>query len=145
LQTLEGHGDSVWSVAFSPDSKRIASGSDDKTVKLWDAESGALQSTLEFANIVRQLRFSSDGFILDTDRGNIVLEPATRELEKSVDRVGLCVNDQWTGLNSQRLLRLPPNYRASRVAVDGQRVVLGHSSGGVTLLHFDRAKMLFLN
>ncbi|KPA35143.1 nwd1 protein, partial [Fusarium langsethiae] len=35
LQTLEGHGDSVTSVVFSADGQRIASGSDDNTVKIW--------------------------------------------------------------------------------------------------------------
>jgi WD40 repeat protein len=34
LQTLEGHSDSVWSVAVSHDSARLASASNDKTVKL---------------------------------------------------------------------------------------------------------------
>jgi len=33
LQTLEGHTDSVISVAFSPDGKQIVSGSDDRTVR----------------------------------------------------------------------------------------------------------------
>jgi WD40 repeat protein len=37
LQTLEGHGDYVNSVAFSHDSTRLASASLDRTVKIWDA------------------------------------------------------------------------------------------------------------
>ncbi|KAF1934812.1 hypothetical protein EJ02DRAFT_488717, partial [Clathrospora elynae] len=47
LQTLEGHGDRVSSVAFSHDSTQLASGSGDKTVKIWDASSGTCLQTLE--------------------------------------------------------------------------------------------------
>ena len=44
--TLEGHIDFVNSVAFSPDGQRIASGSNDETIKIWDAASGLEVMTL---------------------------------------------------------------------------------------------------
>ena len=40
MRTLTGHSDWVRSVAFSPDGKRVASGSDDRLVKIWDTETG---------------------------------------------------------------------------------------------------------
>ena len=40
LVSLKGHSGRVWSVAFSPDSKRLASGSEDQTVKVWDTQTG---------------------------------------------------------------------------------------------------------
>ena len=38
--TLTGHSYSVNSVAYSPDGKHIVSGSNDKTVKVWDSQTG---------------------------------------------------------------------------------------------------------
>jgi WD40 repeat protein len=62
LQTLEGHSDSVTSVAFSRDSKHLASASYDKTVKIWDANTGACLQTLEgHSRWVRSVAFSRDG------------------------------------------------------------------------------------
>ena len=61
LQTLTGHTDAVWSVAFSPDGQRIVSGSDDKTVKIWDANNGKELKTLTGHYTVWSVAFSPDG------------------------------------------------------------------------------------
>jgi WD40 repeat protein len=52
----------VCSVAFSPDGSHIASGSDDKTVQIWDAKAGVHLSTLKgHSDWVRSVAFSPDG------------------------------------------------------------------------------------
>ncbi|MFH1097608.1 MAG: hypothetical protein V1749_08940, partial [Candidatus Desantisbacteria bacterium] len=62
FKTLEGHGYSVHSVAFSPDGRYLASGSCDNTIKLWEMPSGNLLKTLEgHGNYVNSVAFSPDG------------------------------------------------------------------------------------
>ena len=56
------HNEWVSSVAFSPDGLRVASGSYDHSVRLWDAKSGAPIMTLEgHSGAVTSIAFSLDG------------------------------------------------------------------------------------
>ena len=60
---LKGHTDRVTSVAFSPDSKHIVSGSYDKTIQIWDAKTGqALAAPLKgHSSWVYSVAFSPNG------------------------------------------------------------------------------------
>jgi WD40 repeat protein/serine/threonine protein kinase len=62
LFTLKGHTSIVSSVAFSPDGQRLASGSHDNTVKIWDARTGQESLTLKgHTEAVMCVAFSPDG------------------------------------------------------------------------------------
>src|SRR5262249_58242566 len=52
----------VYSVAFSPDGKTLASGSGDNRVRLWDVNTGRLiRSFAEHGGTVHSVAFSPDG------------------------------------------------------------------------------------
>jgi WD40 repeat protein/class 3 adenylate cyclase/tRNA A-37 threonylcarbamoyl transferase component Bud32 len=61
--TLSGHASSIKAVTFSPDGKRILTGSWDNTAKLWDATSGQELLTFKRGNAwpILSVAFSPDG------------------------------------------------------------------------------------
>src|SRR4051812_13681437 len=62
LSTLKGHTDWVYTVAFNPDGKTLASGSRDETIKLWDVVAGKEKATIKgHMDGVSSMAFSPDG------------------------------------------------------------------------------------
>lgn len=63
--TLKSPVGSVWSVAFSPDGKTLASGNGDKTITLWETNCHRNRLTLRgHSQVVHSVAFSPDGKML---------------------------------------------------------------------------------
>jgi WD40 repeat protein len=107
---MEGHTYSVSSVCYSPDGTRIVSGSDDKTVRVWDAISGSELLKMEgHTDSVYSVCYSPDGTrIVSGSRDNTV-------------RV-------WDAVSGSELLKKEGHtYTVSSVCYspDGTRIVSG--------------------
>lgn len=64
--TFKGHTGAVNAVAFSPDGEMIASGGDDKKLKLWDSQTRQQQATISLDGELVAVDYSPDGLRLIT-------------------------------------------------------------------------------
>ncbi|KAK7219019.1 hypothetical protein V2G26_007022 [Clonostachys chloroleuca] len=160
-RTLEGHTDWVSSVVFSNDGKLIASGSHDKTVKIWKVATGINVKSFDASQSTNVLSFTEDGSVLMTSVGRFSLgfrdintshssqsEPklGSTEAQGEVDaRLGFGINhdDRWItagGPDGRKALWLPPDFRpgvsATLTQPSGSGLVIGCPSGRVVIMGF---------
>jgi WD40 repeat protein/tRNA A-37 threonylcarbamoyl transferase component Bud32 len=119
---LLGHGGQITSVAFNPNGQRLASGSIDGTVKVWDAATGQEIRTLKgHTSPVFSVAFSPDG---------------TRIVSGSW--VGMV--KVWDAATGQEKLSLTGNIYdviSLAISIDGKRILSGSRDG--TLKVWDAA------
>jgi hypothetical protein len=126
LATLQGHTRPVWSVAFAPDGKTLATGSDDTSVRLWDVatakETGKLSG---HDSAVFAVAFTPSQKILVTGGGD-----GTVRLWDVATRQELTPLTQHSG-----------TVRRAPISPDGTTVAVANSTQGVELWDLERREL----
>ena len=107
------HQAPVFTVAFSPDSKTILTGSDDETAQLWDADTGNSARRLKHQGPVFVVAFSPDGTLMLTGS-----EDRTVRLWDAATAKPVC-----PPLTHQR------GVKAAAFSPDGKTIVAGSRDG----------------
>lgn len=168
LLTYRGHTDWVTALAWSPDGKEIASGSNDATVQIWDASTGTQIVKFSRHTQVTSLAWSPNGKFLvvggtdtlapiyDTSSGQPVLylqgdtsnvnavawsPDGTRIATASSDRTVVI----WDANSYQEVatFQAPAQLRAVAWSSDSKRIATGGNDGLVYVLDAATGKVLF--
>ncbi len=111
---LEGHNDWVRSVAYSANGKYIVSGSDDRTIRVWDSFPRVSDEPSSYHNPTHpnfRAAPDADGWIRDLEGGLLYWVPP----------------DCRQGLHSPALLTIPPTSRIRSVSLDFENFAFGTS------------------
>lgn len=127
LYTYRGHSDVVRAVAWSPDGRRIASGSGDRTVQVWDASTGAHVYTYQGQFGVNTVAWSPNG---------------TRIVSGSEDST-VQIWDANTGTLSDTYQEDSDAVFAAAWSPDGTRIALANANGNVQVWDVSTGALLY--
>ncbi len=127
VQTLPGHTDTIWSLAINPNSRSLASGSGDTTIKLWNLQTGELIHTLSRgSDTVWSIAASPDGQTLASGSGD--------------KRIKI-----WN-LQARKLLRALSGHsdtvRTVAISSDGQTLASGSGDTTIKLWNLQTGELL---
>ena len=101
---MKGHTEDVETVVFSPDNTKLASGSYDKTARLWDVATGTLLRVFEGEGTVHTIRFLPNNTLLTSESTNVKVKiwdvdtgTLQNSLEGSFDEWGGFLAVSWDG------------------------------------------------
>ena len=133
IHTLTGHTDDIVSIAFSPDSRTLASGSKDKTIRLWDVNTGQHKQTFTDQNWIDD-RFDEVGRVW-----KVAFSPDGKTLAGGMQRGSIHLWDTVTGQKKKTLTGHTRWVQHLLFSEDGRTLI--STSGDQTVLVWDLAEL----
>jgi WD40 repeat protein len=129
VRSLVGHSGAVWTIAMSPSEDLLASGSFDRTIKIWNPKTGTLLRTLSgHADAVRSIAISRDGSLLASGSSDTTIKI-------------------WN-LQTGQLLRTLSGHRGAiwsiSISPDGKTLVSGAYDGDIKTWNLQTGELLAL-
>lgn len=124
----------VGSASYSPDGQLLAFCTAGNIVSIWDPKSRTVTESAEVDGGIQRVAFSTCGQRVETNRGTLSIHHAPQSPHARAITFAQFVTNDWLLKDSEQVLWLPENYKATCVAVAQGKVIMGHASGAVSFV-----------